>query len=549
MGRKERRTSFVARAEELKEAEDETKPKESSAEQVEKELQAEVEGAIAKKMEVPKSVILCSALLGFLQLYYKIEHERERRADEMFQNPRPEIYGLVSSLSFEVMVAGLIFLNCAVLGWESSVPEGEYALLFDICEHFFVAAFLGEWTLRVLAFGWVWVFDLVNAADTCMVFLFGVLPKWVLPHIGVDADFVRIFTVLRALRLSRLARAVRFRPAFKELWILIHGLTTSFRPLLWTMTIALVLLFLTGLIATELIGKRSDFQDDEYVQELFGDLLKSAYTLFQLMTLDTWADTIARPVIDVDFNLSLFFVGFIGIGVFVFWNLITAIVVENAFAIAGADTTSQVKEAEAKKREELHSLAELFLEIDVDGSGELTGDEFFGALKNSKVKQMLELLEIQPAELEEVWNVLDDGDGFLTIKEFTTGLRRMRGQAKAKDMADTIKRLRHAQNATAELQAQADQFVKSLVVVEDEVARIAEDTGRMVGLFHEIYHRLNATTKINEKDDARRERERVQEKKVRDQQELEDAYNRGDIKLAALENLPAENAAASEPVP
>lgn len=494
---------------------------------------------------MPSTAVFFSALSGALQLYYKVEQERERRADEMFQNPRPEIYAFVTSLWFEILVACLISLNCMVLGWEASVPQGTYPVLFDISEHIFVTVFLIEWVLRVLAFGWVWVFEGVNMADTCMVFLFGVFPKWILPYIGVDADFVRIFTVLRALRLSRLARAVRFRPAFKELWILIHGLTTSFRPLLWTLTIAVVLLFLTGLIATELIGKNEAFQDDEFVQELFGDLLKSAYTLFQLMTLDTWADTIARPVIDVNFNLTLFFVGFIGIGVFVFWNLITAIVVENAFEIAGEDSTSKVKEAETKKREELQALAELFLEIDTDGSGELSEDEFFGALKNKKVKQLLELLEIQPTELEEVWNVLDDGDGCLTIKEFTTGIRRMRGQAKAKDMADTIKRLRHAQNATAELQAQADQFVKSLVVVEDEVARIAEDTGRMVGLFHEMYHRLNENTKINKKETARRERERITQNKERDQQALEDAYARGDIVLPALADKAADNAASA----
>lgn len=53
-------------------------------------------------------------------------------------------------------------------GWEASVPEGENQLLFDIGEHFFVTVFLLEWCMRVTAFGWVWIFEFSNAADTVM---------------------------------------------------------------------------------------------------------------------------------------------------------------------------------------------------------------------------------------------------------------------------------------------------------------------------------------------------------------------------------------------
>ena len=60
-------------------------------------------------------------------------------------------------------------------------------------------------------------------------------------------------------------------------------------------------------------------------------------------------------------------------------NLVTAIIVENAFAIVREDTESQAKEADNKKRSELKLLADLFMEIDLDGSGELTKDELFGS--------------------------------------------------------------------------------------------------------------------------------------------------------------------------
>jgi len=478
---------------------------------IETEMAEEIDAAgNVQEMGMPDWATFAMAIGGSLQFYYKVIQEREKRADEHFQNPRPDIHAFVASMGFEVGVAIAIVINCFLLGWEASIKPGHFETLFDFCENIFVFVFLVEWTLRILAFGWVWIFEWSNFADTVMVFIFGVLPKWVLPLVGIDASFIRIFTVLRCLRLARLARAVRMKPAFKELWVLIHGLTTSFRPLFWTLLIAMILLFLWGLAATEMIGKSEDFQDDEVVQELFGDLLKSMFTMFQLMTLDTWADTIARPVIDVEghWNFAWFFVGFIGLGVFVFWNLITAIIVNTAFEITQNDDNSKAKEFEENKKSELAALAELFLEIDTDGSGELTIDEFFGAIRNKKVCQMLAVLDVQPSELEEVWRVLDDGDGLLTIKEFTTGIRRMRGQAKAKDMADCLKRLRIATNSTAELNSQADQFHSSLRQIEDEVARIADDTGRMVGLFHEMYHRLNGYTEITKREDKQREKDR-----------------------------------------
>ena len=59
------------------------------------------------------------------------------------------------------------------------MPEGENQLLFDIGEHFFVTVFLLEWCMRVTAFGWVWIFEFSNAADTVMAPISIRLRGWV----------------------------------------------------------------------------------------------------------------------------------------------------------------------------------------------------------------------------------------------------------------------------------------------------------------------------------------------------------------------------------
>merc|ERR1740117_849553 len=141
---------------------------------------------------------------------------------------------------------------------------------------------------------------------------------------------------------------------FREAWILINGLTTSMQPLFWVAVIAIAVLYVFAVGVTELVGRNSKFKDDPYAMELFGDLTKSMFTLLQLITLDTWNEEIARPTMDKEpFWLPMFYITFVGVGVFVFWNLITAIVVDSAFKIAKEDAAQQAKEVEDEKKLEL----------------------------------------------------------------------------------------------------------------------------------------------------------------------------------------------------
>lgn len=467
--------------------------------------------AAITEFKIPEWAEICLAITGISELQYKIEEERERRADEYYQNPHPEINAIVASMNFEVTVALVIVLNCAILGWEMSVPDGEMEGLFSLFEHFFTAFFLVEWILRVIAYGWVWIFEAANMADTVLVFGTGVFIKWFAEPVGLDVGGLRILTVFRSLRLVRLAHAVHLNPTYKEMWILIHGLVTSARPLTWTMVIGSSVMYVFAVAGTELVGKSDKFKDDEYAQELFGNFMRSMFTMLQLITLDTYFTEVIRPITDVQPYLAIFFVLFIAIGVFVVLNLITAIIVQNAEDIRKDDKDSLARDAIEAKKNELKHLTELFLEIDADGSGELTREEFFGALGNKKVRDMLDVLEMKVSELQETWEVLDDGDGLLNIKEFTDGIRRMKGEAKAKDIFDVIKKLETTDRRHKELKRQADKYSETLHALEYDTAKIADDISDVVALFQECYHRLSShIDKIDKADELRaREEEKL----------------------------------------
>merc|ERR1711971_1220102 len=76
----------------------------------------------------------------------------------------------------------------------------------------------------------------------------------------------------------------------------------------------------------------------------------------------------------------------------------------------------------------------LFDLMDADGSGTLSWDEFKSSFSDPLLTNKWKLLDFQPEECAEIFNLLDDGDGEIETSEFFEGLGRMKGTALAKDI-------------------------------------------------------------------------------------------------------------------
>merc|ERR1712032_216942 len=83
---------------------------------------------------------------------------------------------------------------------------------------------------------------------------------------------------------------------------------------------------------------------------------------------------------------------------------------------------------------ELKDLQDLFLLMDSDSSGTLSWAEFKHSFKDPRMAAKWMMLDFEPEECRELFNLLDDGDGEIETAEFFNGLRRMRGTASAKDV-------------------------------------------------------------------------------------------------------------------
>jgi voltage-gated sodium channel len=106
-------------------------------------------------------------------------------------------------------------------------------------------------------------------------------------------------------------------------------------------------------IATKLFGASHP--------EWFGSLGASAYSLFQVMTLESWSMGIVRPVMEVHPYAWAFFVPFILMTTFAVMNLIVGLIVNSMQEAAAED---QREESHLFEEKVLAKLAEIERRLD-----------------------------------------------------------------------------------------------------------------------------------------------------------------------------------------
>ncbi len=122
--------------------------------------------------------------------------------------------------------------------------------------------------------------------------------------------------VMRALRILRVFRLISTVPRLR---IIVQGLINSLPSIGWIVALLFLVFYVFAVMATQLFGHS--------FPEWFGSFSKSLFTLFQIMTLESWAMGVARPVMDVYPYSFLFFVPFVMLSTFVILNVFVAIVV------------------------------------------------------------------------------------------------------------------------------------------------------------------------------------------------------------------------------
>merc|ERR1719335_1440855 len=149
-----------------------------------------------------------------------------------------------------------------------------------------------------------------------------------------------------------------------------------------------------------------------------------------------------------------------------------------------------------EKEKEVEELQELFLECDQDGSGELTKEEFFEAVARPKIRRKLAVLEIQSSEINELWDILDDGDGRLSATEFSNGLRKLKGESKAKDVMGVLHEVKKMEDGVTRMEDAAYDMSENLIDARIGVTRLHEDISAMWRVIRKVNSALDNAAKV-----------------------------------------------------
>lgn len=235
------------------------------------------------------------------------------------------LVGFVESAAFRNFIMTLIVINAITLGLETYPYEGEwFEVWMPMIDRVIVGIFVIEILLKLVAYrhrfflsGWNW-FDLF------------VITISVLPAAGG-------FSVLRALRIVRAFRLFSVMPDLRKV---VEALLRAIPGMGAVIAVLGLMFYVSAVMATKLYG--------EAVPERFGTLGDSAFTLFQVMTLEGWAD-VARSAMETHPWAWIFFVVFIVLTSFAVLNLFIAIIVDSLQAKHFDDEEKRDAEADADR--------------------------------------------------------------------------------------------------------------------------------------------------------------------------------------------------------
>jgi voltage-gated sodium channel len=247
---------------------------------------------------------------------------------------------LVESRVFQRTIIALILINAVTLGLETSATAMAVAgpVLIAI-DKTILGVFVVELLLKGYAQRWAFFRSGWNIFDFLIVAIA------LVPATGP-------LSVLRALRILRVLRLLSVVPQMRQV---VGALVQAIPGMASIIAVLMLVFYVAAVLATKLFGTHPD----PNLQEWFGTIGASMYSLFQIMTLESWSMGIVRPTMEIYPWSWLFFVPFIVLTSFAVLNLFIAIIVNAMQSQHESEHQAAAQEAHADAKailDELHAL-------------------------------------------------------------------------------------------------------------------------------------------------------------------------------------------------
>ncbi|MCX7561333.1 ion transporter [Sulfitobacter sp. F26204] len=217
---------------------------------------------------------------------------------------RAWVFNLVESNWFKNAILGVIIFNAVTLGMSTSgYLMSRIGGVLSVVDNVVLTIFVGELLLKFYAYRMAFFKSAWNIFDLLVVGL-GLMPRQ---------------EGLSALRGLRVIRAMRLLSVVPQMRAVVQALLDALPGMGAVIVMISIVFYVFGVMATLMYGAA--------FPEWFGTLGRSLYSLFQIMTLESWSMGIVRPVMIEFPSAWAFFVPFIIITAFSVLNLFIGLLV------------------------------------------------------------------------------------------------------------------------------------------------------------------------------------------------------------------------------
>ncbi len=204
-----------------------------------------------------------------------------------------------------VFITFVILVNAITLGLETSENlVSKIGIFLIYIDKIALSIFVIELLIKLF------VYRLNFFKNGWNVFDFTIVTIALIPSSG-PLSILRAFRIFRALRL--LSMIPSMKKVIQAMFYAIPGIAS-------VGTIILLIFYISAVLVTNLFGNK--------FENWFGTIGNSMYSLFQIMTLESWSMGIVRPVMEEYPYAWAFFVPFILVTTFAVLNLFIGIIVD-----------------------------------------------------------------------------------------------------------------------------------------------------------------------------------------------------------------------------
>jgi len=284
---------------------------------------------------------------------HEIRHARALDHTHAIWAYKVKVYQFYHSQPVQYGVAGLILINFIVECIQRQVdPYGEmHERMWSVFEDFFCAAFLvellvnmyGSWMKPFFRIGWNY-FDMFVVAIGILVLVRCPMP-----------GKLSLVMMLRSFRVFRLfGRVESLKKILRSISLSIPGMFNAFVIMLLVVCIYAVLAVDLYSDYHVMVNPDPDSHEltargERYSEEYYGTFFRSLYTLFQILTGESWSEAGVRPILAASPSIgdnvisAIFFISFVLINAVVLLNVVVAVLLDGMAAAADEEDDGLVE--------------------------------------------------------------------------------------------------------------------------------------------------------------------------------------------------------------